>query len=277
MKYTSMRMTSWEEIHEHARTLAPGWIFRGQRAADLNLKTSLERSCDRYGVASGHRHELEDRLFREFRRTYHHYASHVPDRSSVVEWLSLMQHHGAPTRLLDFTYSIYVAAYFATEANDRDSAIWALDGPWALGRSASLLGAAGKHEEDVARLFDPFTEGSEEVIGRLFFDMPYVCAAWPINPFRLNQRLRIQQGVFLIPGEVAEPFMANLEALLVGPDSVNKILKIVIPVEIGRVAARRLFAMGISRTSLFPGLDGYARSLQVWHPAYDPIIWKPTV
>ena len=55
---------------------------------------------------------VEIRLSREFRRAYHDYATHIPSQGSVIEWLALMQHHGAPTRLLDFSYSVYVAAYF---------------------------------------------------------------------------------------------------------------------------------------------------------------------
>ena len=56
---------------------------------------------------------------------------------------------------------------------------------------------------------------------------PYVAAAWPINAFHLNQRLRIQQGAFLIPGDISKPFMTNLEALP-GHDSKDNLLKIVI-------------------------------------------------
>ena len=109
----------------------------------------------------------------------------------------------------------------------------------------------------------------EEVVAHLFFDPPPVCATWPINAFLLNQRLRIQQGVFMISGDVTRPFMENLKALMVGADSDGKLLKIVIPARVSQKAVPRLFSMGLSRTSLFPGLDGYARALGIWHPAYD--------
>lgn len=181
-----------------------------------------------------------------------------------------MEHHGAPTRLLDFTYSIYVAAYFAIEAAEGDSAVWAVNGPWALQQSAALLRATGKRE--VNRMLTPVVEGDEEVVQALFLSEPYVRAAWPINPFRLNERLRIQRGTFLIPGDISQSFMANLGALP-GHDRRDNIVKIVIPYTETRKALQHLFLMDISRTSLFPGLDGYAQSLGVYHPVFDPVKW----
>jgi hypothetical protein len=179
-----------------SRTLLSLNLYRGQRSAKWDLKTSAQRSCDRRHIEPGRRREHEEALFREFRRTYHQYATHVPDPRAVVEWLSLMQHHGAPTRLLDFNYSIYIASYFALENAEEDCAIWAVRGPWALRESAQLLRAAGKANVD--RMERRFVEGDEEVVQALFFAEPYA-AAWPINAFRLNERLRIQQGAFSHP------------------------------------------------------------------------------
>jgi len=103
-----------------------------------------------------------------------------------------MQHHGAPTRLLDATYSVYVAAYFALEETWNDCAVWAINGRWALESSAARLRAAGKLH--VGEMEEPFEEGDEEIVQGLFFAEPYVRAAWPINAFRLSERLRIQRA-----------------------------------------------------------------------------------
>lgn len=206
-------------------------------------------------------------MFREFRRIYHQYALHVPARPAIVEWLALMQHHGAPTRLLDFTYSVYVAAYFATEEAEQECAIWAVDAPWLLARAMEVLSANGKKKETTDRMFNRFQEGDEEVAAELFFSGPYVRAAWSINAFRLNERLRIQQGAFLISGDVSRSFVENLETI---PEERDRFLKIVIPVGLIPEARKHLFSMSISRTSLFPGLDGYAQSLGVYSPAMIP-------
>lgn len=161
--------------------------------------------------------------------------------------------------------------YFAVEAGEGDCAVWAIRAPWALQESANLLRSAGKPNVD--RMLKRFVEGDEEIVQALFFEEPYVRAAWPINAFRLNERLQIQQGAFLIPGDVSEGFATNLQALP-GHDSRENVIEIVIPESERPQAIRNLFEMGISRTGLFPGLDGFARSLDVYHPVvHNPIGW----
>ena len=115
MPIASMNLDSWESIATYSQTR---WIFRGQKERNWNLRTSLERCFERQHIEPRAMEEVERDLIREFKRTYHNYATQVPVDSAILEWLSLMQHHGAPTRLLDFSYSIYVAAYFALEESE---------------------------------------------------------------------------------------------------------------------------------------------------------------
>ena len=189
--FKTITLSSWDEIHTYASRR--GWLFRGERTTAWQPKTSLERCCDRLGVKPKMRRTIEGRITREFRRAYHQFAPRVPDLESIVEWLSIMQHHGAPTRLLDFTYSVYVAAYFAVEEADSDSVVWALDGPWALQQAAALLKSAGKKQTQ--SMFKPFMDNDEKLAESLFMVKPYVSATWPINPFRLNERLRDRKSV----------------------------------------------------------------------------------
>lgn len=207
--FKTVNLASWDEIHEYAARR--GWLFRGERTTAWQPKSSLERCCDRLSVQPKMRRTIEGRINREFRRAYHQFAGHVPDPHAILEWLSIMQHHGAPTRLLDFTYSVYVAAYFAVEEAEGDSVIWALDGPWALQQAAVILQAAGKKQTE--SMFKPFMDEDEKLAETLFMSKPYVAAAWPINPFRLVERLRVQQGAFLIQGDISRPFVESLTAL----------------------------------------------------------------
>lgn len=264
---TAIQLSSWSDIHSYAR---PAWIFRGQRSADWGLSTSLERCCDREGIAADNRLRFEKELRRDFKRVYHQYAHHVPSPTAIVEWTSVMQHHGAPTRLLDFTYSVYVAAYFALESADGDAAVWAVSAPWALRESVTLLKAAGRSEAVVLQA--PTTEEHEVAARELLFDEPVARLASPLTPFRQNERLRTQRGTFLVPGDVSAGFIDNLLALP-GHDQPANVVKIILPPALREPGLEQLYAMNISRTSLFPGLDGYAQSLGVFHPSFRPAPW----
>ncbi len=267
-KLSRIRLKKWNDIHQYVRA---SWLYRGQSSASSQMKTSLERCFEREKIPAGQRSAVEMELLREFKRAYHQFSQHVPKTGHTLEWLSVMQHHGAPTRLLDFTYSIYIAAYFALEAADTDCAILAIHGPWLAKESIRALGKAGK--QNLNTLKTPTDTGQEQVINLAFFSPPFARTASPLNPFRLNERLRVQKGIFIVPGDPTTGFMDNLRALP-GYDSAGHMLQIVIPISMRREALQQLHNMNISRTSLFPGLDGYARSLGVYHPAFNPHPWE---
>jgi FRG domain len=247
------------------------WVYRGQREVGWKLLTSLDRCLLRYETDQRNRVLVEAELQREFRRTYHQYAVHIPRDDSILEWLSLMQHYGAPTRLLDFSYSIWVAAYFALESADGDACIWAINASWTLDETIKSLQSIGK--SDAPRLAERFYEKHESLAEDLFFKSPFVDSVCVVNPFRLNDRLRTQKGVFLIAGNVLETFENNLKSLR-GYDDSRNIVQIVLPKQMRRQAIEALFEMNISRTSLFPGLDGFAQSLAIYSPALNPQEWK---
>jgi hypothetical protein len=117
----------WDDLEKYDDV---NYIFRGHTCAIWKLATSLERACERlYGSLERAMH-MEKIVLREFRRRLHHYSQNVPSRKESLRWLSLLQHHGAPTRLLDWTYSIYIAAYFAAEQGSGDFAVWVVNKEW---------------------------------------------------------------------------------------------------------------------------------------------------
>jgi hypothetical protein len=272
-KYRIETLTNWRQIRQFSKHL---WLFRGQENAEWNLETSLERVCKHHKINGRKRPLVEREIFREFRRAYNLYAERTP--SSVIEWFSLMQHYGAPTRLLDFSYSIYVATYFAAEKAQGDCAVWAIDGKMAIRKAVPLLEEGGKNRGRASQGLEQmkqlkkFEEGDDEKATPLYFEEPFVTVAWPINAFHLNERLRIQTGVFMVPGDIRKPFMRNLQTLMTEESNAH-FLKIIIPHEEAKKALRELFSMNISRTSLFPGLDGFAQSLRIWNPAFAAKGW----
>ena len=107
------------------------WIFRGQPSSKYPLATKLERDLKDFKVDMKEALRIEGGLLRRFKRQCHHYIAHPPDEDNTLEWLALMRHYEAPTRLLDWTYSFFVASYFALEKakeekepNGNDTGIW---------------------------------------------------------------------------------------------------------------------------------------------------------
>lgn len=263
-----IEIRKWSDL---ARFERQTWMYRGQRSVQWELGSSLERLCDKRKIAYEDRPEVEKELLREFKRAYHHYSMHVPSGgASILEWLSLMQHHGAPTRLCDFTYSIYVATYFAVERAEGACAVWGIAGPWALKEAIRALTKAGRVDGESLGLR---VEQDDQPYGfASLLDKPFVRCVVPCNPFRLNERLRIQKGVFAAQGDLTVTFMENLRAVPEW-DQLGNLIKLLIPPAMRNEALERLYYMNISRTSLFPGLDGFAQTLDVFHPAMSFRNW----
>lgn len=252
---------TWDDLEKFDNSQS---IYRGHRCAEWRLETSLERLCTRQCNDLAKAEKIENVVFREFRRRLHHYSNNVPAVGQRLRWLSLMQHHGAPTRFLDWTYSIYVAAYFAIEKARGDSAVWVINKNWLKDEGERIF----KSESREALIFH--NKGDEEVEERFFRDVinrPPLPAVVQVNPFQLDERLTIQKGVFLYPCDATKAFEQNLRAMP-GHDDQKHVLKLVISHVDRMKAMKKLHAMNISRATLFPGLDGFAQSLSVYHPLW---------
>lgn len=227
------------------------------------LVTGLERVCLAIDGHLEQAHLREVSLIREFMRRAHHYLSGVPKNENLIEWLALMQHHGAPTRLLDWTYSLYTAAHFAlwhaSRQSDADPAIWMIGTEWCLQASAETCRSQGRPA--LALSHRPTRYDQEEAASHeLLADVPLPLSVWPVNPFRLNERLTLQKGVFLASGNVADSFTSNLNALP-GSGQATNVVRFVLPRdEISRLG-KHLYDANVTETTLFPGLDGFGKSL----------------
>ncbi|MBI2524477.1 MAG: FRG domain-containing protein [Candidatus Rokubacteria bacterium] len=237
------------------------WVYRGQRDSQWGLRSSLERALTRFHRPLEDTPFVERWLVAEFKRHAHRYNTETPHDDDIFRWLALMQHHGAPTRLLDFSYSFYVAAFFAVERaglGDR-CAIWAIDQAWCWDRAKQRLPG---HLIGAIEL-DP-TRGKTPAIQTKVLENQ-VCAVMPDNPFFLDERLAVQQGVFLVPLDVTKSFMHNLFGSADRHEAPGYVHKFEICVTEAFLlgALSDLKRMNISRVSLFPGLDGLAGSLGV--------------
>jgi hypothetical protein len=230
-------------------------VYRGARDARQSLLTSLDRlgGTERPHEKGG----LEEHVLRNFVRYSRPYFQSPPEND--WEQLVAAQHHGVPTRLLDWTYSPLVAAHFATRpTRDRvDRAVWRLDWQrvhraFGLPELALLLGDLDTHIGG-GRAFTPwqlFTRGGHEPA--------FACM---LEPPSLDARIVAQSAVFTLCSDKTRSFDAFLEHH--GLD--DALTKFVLPAdEVGRVRDQ-LDLVGIDERLLFPDLDGVAARLRRYY------------
>ncbi len=229
------------------------WAYRGERDAQP-LFSSLSRYLRDFGVSPRAWPEQEGRILRIFKRKAHQFLEKPPDADDDFQWLALMQHHGAPTRLIDFTWSPYVAAFFALSRSVGDAVVWAINpGRIDSGRAPYPARTDPRVRGNFRRYFLP---GKQRFI-------------WLGEPHTMNRRLIAQSGTFVVPGVLNVP----IEDMMAASERQNTLAKIVLAKAVREVGMRELYRMNITYSTLFPDLDGLARSMAYeleFHWAYNP-------
>ncbi|MBE1529297.1 hypothetical protein GGC65_003753 [Sphingopyxis sp. OAS728] len=203
------------------------YLFRGQGSDEWRLSTTFDRWFD---GARAQKDVVADQLLQEFAAECE--LEEMPDslRNDQMAMLGLGQHHGLPTRLLDWTESPFVAAFFAFSGHVRRGislekyvAVWVLDS-----KNAAWSESSGC----------PIVK---------------VPAVW-------NPRIKNQFGKFTYlknPVSSLDEYVAQFEQ---GEVSLTKYT---IPTRDFRVAMAELDSMGLSHARIYPGLEGYARAAEV--------------
>lgn len=264
--YDVVPIDSWDKLVETLGSLSASWTFRGQSDASWSLQSTLARRFISTGIHPRAWPEQENRILRIFKRKAHLFLDHIPDDRDSFRWLGLMQHHGAPTRLLDFTWSFYVATFFALEAASSDAAIWAVN----LGALEEPITLASRRRKASPYSLGPWVEGNYE---KYFLKNKFSFAVYG-EPRVMNQRLIAQSGTFIIPSTLSEP----VEDILSHYSHRQPLVKFVLATsKLRATAMRRLYSMNITYYTLFPGLDGLARSMgfeSEYNWAFDPRTMK---
>jgi hypothetical protein len=254
-------------------------VFRGHEDRTYTLRTSLQRF-----VGDSGRWGLEVHLLRNFNKYAQQYIEEPP---TVQHLISLAQHHGLPTRLLDWSYSPLVATYFACLAEpDADGEILVVDyrkahrhlpDPVAAvldkvdtsmfdidllaAMEQSLLGTGPAEEEEVRirpgsvqalripELLQTLVEEHDDPFA-IFYEAP------PID-----QRIANQSSLFAswYPADPGRPMEDWLEA---HPEFFRRI---VVPAERKSEFLDKLDQANVNHRTLFPGLDGLARWLAEYY------------
>jgi hypothetical protein len=251
--YSVIKADSWDEFKQIIESFSENWVFRGQINCNWVLKNAIERTDFIH-----HSKGIETLFVTEFQRGARNYLNRNELPEHLIEWLALMQHHGAPTRLLDFSKSPFISAYFAFEQCSLkiDSvAVWAINIHYIRNAAVDLLRT--QFEED----FEQSNNHINENIFEKIFHSNEHSVVFPVEPFRMNRRYSLQQSIFVSTGNSFEPFMQQLNFL--GNDAAKAVARIEIPTSEQKTALRNLLKMNIHRASLFPDIDGYALSMKL--------------
>ncbi len=235
------------------------WTFRGQEDATWELRSTFERSREGGGNEPAWKYEAA--TLREFTRRAHHYVNDLPDPWNTLEWLALIRHYGAPSRLLDCTYSFYIAAYFALQRSTERTglaAVWAINTSWLKEVYRKQFPGRLKRRNEDFRFKEPPDFKKHFLIAR----RPARFVA-PVNPYRLNERLSAQRGLFLCPGDLDATFMKNLLPDKSRPDK-ERVVRVLIDYSLKTNGLRELRRMNVNAATLFPDLAGFALSLHDW-------------
>ncbi|RJQ65908.1 MAG: FRG domain-containing protein [Desulfobacteraceae bacterium] len=245
---------SWQEPLGRFRS---NFVFRGMSKADSDLRTSLMSLQGSY-----------ERVERPLLRTFRRYARRdaVPG-DSVWNWLAVAQHHGLPTRLLDWTFSPYVALHFATHnlrCYGDDGVIWIIDYVRSTTRLPDTLRRILKEEDAFVFTAEMLSRsaGTLEAFDRLA-EQPFVAF---FEPPALDDRIINQHALFSL---ISSP-TTRLDDWLGAHAGLA--WRVIIPAGLKWEIRDKLDQANITERVLFPGLDGLSSWLKRY---YSPIRPRP--
>jgi len=256
------RPQSWtdliEQLYEGSwnadiRRFRSPYAFRGLERADHDLSNSLVRLAASQADPS----TLELSLLRNFKKYAHEQASNGVD--SIWHWLALAQHHGLPTRLIDWTYSPFVALHFATEYPadySVDGVVWCVNFVEANKRLPRRLKAILEEEHSETLTIEMLSDfDSLPSFDGLSRD-PFVVF---IEPPSIDSRILNQFALFSL---MSNPSACLEHWLREHPELYRRV---VVPAELKWEVRDKLDQANINERTLFPGLDGLSRWLERYY------------
>lgn len=227
-------VTTIAELTHELNVLPNHFAFRGQADANWELQSTLERVIGgRWSKENARRFETYS--LDVFKSKFHIYSGleHIP--KSKLSWLSVMQHYGVPTRLIDYTAIMDLSLQHIRKADTQFQ--------------ETRLTLQGKQD----LVFD-------EVVDRYSYDI-----AWVTEPIELNARIDRQSGTFLIAGNLEK----RIESIVNLPLYESATLfKIRIPSSLYEGAYVALRKMNINSKSIYGDLAGLAKSIKMELQSY---------
>jgi hypothetical protein len=220
--------------------------FRGHSNSEWSLVPKLYRQED-------HDRNTEDEIREEFITRAPSLTEAHP--SNEWQWYFLMQHYGAPTRLLDWTDGGLIGLYFAVRDNRgcSDAAVWMLDPWWLNGK------VVGKQEVVCPDALGVL-RGDRQRVKKWLPTRFHKGTRLPLRPLAIYpshtmRRISTQRSCFTIHG-------TDLNAMHeISREKKSRLIKIIIPSFQTATIRRELEMCGIDEATVFPDLEGLARAL----------------
>lgn len=241
---------SWESVKRVVNQVVGDdeFFWRGQGNASWQLCSSLYRFYEGHDVAAANRWGLERSAIQEFRASHMRVANQFSDGESIstTDIMVRMQHFGCPTRLLDWTWSPYIAAYFSlTDIRPTGGAVYGLN----ITEYQAMIGPKlplDDYDHGILRCLP------DRILGR-FLDSK-IRFPIPISPTAYTGREFQQQSTFLLDLVIESTTEEVLEDL--APDYLHKIK---LSPDMVVNALDDLAKMNIDGFHLFEGVEGCAK------------------
>lgn len=245
-----------DELFELISSFSNCCVYRGQANSEWSLNSALDRACP-----SEKRIHYEIISLQEFKRNAIHYLMFDKLPSSTLGWLSIMQHHGIPTRLVDFSESPFIALFFAITPmmncynSFTEGAIFVLD-------YRKIMKISKEKGKSIGINWDILLPDKNDALFDICSEIEYsdniptlgIC----LEPSITNLRLHRQQGTFFLSSNIRKSISETLSMDYYQDDVVSKI---VFPEKIKYDIYNRLRLMNINFSNLYCDIDGFSKDI----------------
>jgi hypothetical protein len=251
------KINSFEELIKVGTTMGKNW-FRGHSRTYNQLTPGIFREEHNTPMHTIFKPYLEQDIVNQFRRYAPSIISSVPEPDDYLTWLFWIQHYGLPTRLLDWSESILVAAFFSViDHPEEDGELWSLH-PDFLNILSGFYGLAFTSNSKVKYMVhEPFSDNTTILLEELGLE---IAPEYPIAfiPPQIFPRMNAQHSVFTI-----HPKPTKAEFFIENAIEDEKLLaRYIIPKELKLKFEENLTYLGINHRTLFPDLEGLAKSFK---------------
>lgn len=261
------RLDQWLELIRKSHSI--NCFYRGQ-SEDWPLESKIRRVLSRFDIENERIFDLEQRLIREFRRKYNGSDSNTVN-SDISYCLAKMQHYGAPTRMLDWSYSYFVALYFAFEfaKPNREFIIYQVNNRFIAKcyrelqdkLDINIMSSTNQNLSEMDLIFKTIHGMNYESSEKHFHGMDMVVDE---NSFGFNDRHRYQRGLFLAQTNIKISFEENIRNMSNNIEKGKSIIKYIFKLDKSEFESTASFLdmMNMNHISIYNNEESLGKTIE---------------